>query len=293
MRGELELRHLRVLLAVYDHGGYTRAARALGVSQSTVSETVAALERALGTALVRRAGTRVALTPAGEALLGPAREMLGLAARARERVAEASRAAQVTVTIGANESVSSYLLPAHLAELRREWPRATIQVSSAMCEEIREQVRLGRLDLGLSLEPAASGADGEEIVARHRLALVVAPGHPLAGTRASSGRLWDEQFVLSDAAGSYHAVLRGWFARGGFGPPRTVAVGSIEGVKRAASRPEGGVGVLPAFTVAGELDSGVLAETQPDPPLPEIGLHVRTRAGSGSPIVRELVERLR
>jgi DNA-binding transcriptional LysR family regulator len=44
----LELRHLRVPLAVVENGGYTGAARALGVAQSTVSEAVAALERALG-----------------------------------------------------------------------------------------------------------------------------------------------------------------------------------------------------------------------------------------------------
>ena len=46
MKTELELRQLRVLLAVVDAGAHTRAARTLGISQSTVSETLSALERA-------------------------------------------------------------------------------------------------------------------------------------------------------------------------------------------------------------------------------------------------------
>ena len=55
VKTEIELRHLRVFAAVVDAGTYTRAARALGLSQSTVSETLSALERALGVELFRKA----------------------------------------------------------------------------------------------------------------------------------------------------------------------------------------------------------------------------------------------
>ena len=55
MKTELELRHLRVFAAVVDAGTHTRAARALGISQSTVSETLRALERTLGVELFRKA----------------------------------------------------------------------------------------------------------------------------------------------------------------------------------------------------------------------------------------------
>ena len=59
VKTELELRHLRVFVAVVDAGTRTRAARALGISQSTVSETLAGLERAVGVELFqRRPGAR-------------------------------------------------------------------------------------------------------------------------------------------------------------------------------------------------------------------------------------------
>ena len=71
----LEVRHLRAFVALVDHGSMTAAAQALGMAQSTVSETMAALDRTLGTpAVTRRRGTRGhRLTPAGRALLPHAR----------------------------------------------------------------------------------------------------------------------------------------------------------------------------------------------------------------------------
>ena len=78
MKAELELRHLRVFVAVIEAGAYTRAARSLGISQSTVSETLSALERCLGTALLRKAAKGPMLTPAGEALVPYARRLLAL-----------------------------------------------------------------------------------------------------------------------------------------------------------------------------------------------------------------------
>src|SRR5262245_20792081 len=109
MKPGLELRHLRAFLAVVDQGGYTRAAETLGVSQSTVSESLAALERATGAALLRRTNRVLATTPAGARLLPLARRMMAL----HDEMLDATKPddAAAAVTIGANESVATYLLP--------------------------------------------------------------------------------------------------------------------------------------------------------------------------------------
>ena len=67
----LEVRQLRAFLALVDHGSVSAAALALGLAQSTVSEALAALERAVGAPIVlrRRGAQPTALTAAGEALL--------------------------------------------------------------------------------------------------------------------------------------------------------------------------------------------------------------------------------
>src|SRR5262249_3861144 len=78
VKTEVELRQLRVFVTVVEAGGQTRAARILGLSQSTVSETLVSLERTLGTELFRKGARGVALTRSGEALLPYARRVLAL-----------------------------------------------------------------------------------------------------------------------------------------------------------------------------------------------------------------------
>lgn len=72
----MDLRRLRLFLAVVDRGGFTRAAEAELVSQPSVSQAVRELESELGTRLFHRVGRTVVLTPAGEALVAPARQTL-------------------------------------------------------------------------------------------------------------------------------------------------------------------------------------------------------------------------
>ncbi|GJG89101.1 hypothetical protein tb265_42820 [Gemmatimonadetes bacterium T265] len=117
----LKLRQCRALIAVADHGGPTRAAAALGVAQSTVSEALLALERVVGGPLLAHGGARGArtrLTPAGAALLPHARALLGAADAALAAARAAAGDAPLRAALGASESVSTYVLPPLLAALR-------------------------------------------------------------------------------------------------------------------------------------------------------------------------------
>jgi DNA-binding transcriptional LysR family regulator len=73
---DVELRHLRCLVAIVDNGGFTGAAAELGLSQPAVSRGLAALERRLGVRLLRRTSREVVTTPAGERVLVRARRLL-------------------------------------------------------------------------------------------------------------------------------------------------------------------------------------------------------------------------
>src|SRR5262245_6377729 len=117
LKTELELRHLRVFLAVVESGGHTRAARTLGVSQSTVSETLIALERTLGTELFRKGakGKGVALTRSGDALLPYARRVLALTGELVSQLAGVTTEVKATLAVAAVESISTYVLPSRLA----------------------------------------------------------------------------------------------------------------------------------------------------------------------------------
>src|SRR5580704_6663240 len=72
----MDVRQLRAFVAVVDHGGVTRAAAELHVAQPSLSQTIRSLEHEFGVELFHRVGRRLVLTSAGEALLGPARQVL-------------------------------------------------------------------------------------------------------------------------------------------------------------------------------------------------------------------------
>jgi DNA-binding transcriptional LysR family regulator len=300
VKTELELRHLRVFVAVVENGGHTRAARSLGVSQSTVSETLIALERTLGTDLFRKGAKGAALTRSGEALLPHARRLLAQASELVAQLAGVSADVKGTLVVAAVESVSTYVLPPRLAALREKWPGVRLEVATAVCAEIRESVAAGRSDLGLVLESdhGASGSD-ESVLTRTRLVVFGAPSHPLAGggRKASADELRRCDFYMSDAAGDYHHALRGHFDAAGVPQPRTQALGTVEAVKRgilSGGAAADAVGLLPAHALKQELASGILAEVRVSPPMSGLVLRAVLGPESGdSPLVEELVRSLR
>ena len=293
MKTELELRHLRVFVTVVESGAYTRAAGRLGISQSTVSETLSALERTLGTALFRKAAKGSMLTPSGEALLPHARRVLELTSELIAGVAKVSTSVSAVVVVAAVESISAYVLPLRLAAWRVRWPKARVEVVSSDCPQIRESVAAGKSDLGLVLE-AGTGAEDDSILAKGRLVIFGSPAHPLARRDASPEQLGRCDFFMSDAAGNYHQVLRQHFEAARARPPRTQALGSIEGVKRGILASGTALGLLPAHAVEQELRDGVLAEVRVRPALPVLVMRAVLPPGySGSPMVDDLIQSLR
>ncbi|HEV7554990.1 MAG TPA: LysR family transcriptional regulator [Kofleriaceae bacterium] len=292
MKTELELRQLRVFATVVEVGSHTRAARALGISQSTVSETLSALERAIGVALFKKGTTKGSvLTPAGDVLLDYARRIHGLTSELTTELAKVSSDVSATFIVAAVESVSAYVLPSRLAALRAHWPKARLEVITGTCPEIRDHVAAGKCDLGLTLEAETDESDSS-IVARTRFVIFGATTHPLAGKTATPDELRRCDFYMCDAAGNYHQVLRHYFEVAEVPVPRTQTLGTVEGVKRGISVGDTALGLLPAHAVEQELDDGSLVEVRVRPTLP--GLVLRAVRTSGvSPLVDELIESLR
>lgn len=143
MRG-IELRHLATLAAIAEEQTFGRAASRLGYTQSTVSQHVAALEKAVGGAVFDRPGgpRPVRITALGSVVLGQGRDLLADAQRLAEAV-DRFKAGDGRVDIGTFQSVSNVILPALVRRLRDERPGCDIRLS----EEEAEDPDLGDLDL--------------------------------------------------------------------------------------------------------------------------------------------------
>src|SRR5215467_13621990 len=110
---DVELRHLRCLVAIVDAGTFTDAAVDLGISQAAVSRNLIALERLLGIRLLHRTSRSITLTVAGVQVLAQARKVL---AAADNLVAEATTG-HTMLRIGHAWSA----MGRHTREFQRRW----------------------------------------------------------------------------------------------------------------------------------------------------------------------------
>lgn len=141
---DLELRHLTTMAAVADEGSFGRAAARLGYTQSTVSQQIAALEKAVGGAVFDRPGgpKPVRITALGTVVLAHGRDLLAMA-EAMEAAVDRFKAGEGRVDIGTFQSVSNVILPLVIRGLRDEHPGCDIR----LFEEETDRPQVHDLDL--------------------------------------------------------------------------------------------------------------------------------------------------
>jgi len=187
----VQLRHLRCLVAVAQERHLARAAARLALTQPAVSKTLAELEALAGTRLVERgdAGRRgvQGLSAAGEQLLAQALRVLEAIDAGAQALAPDSGAGPERLRIGALPSVAAALLPQPLARLRERRPALQITVRTATNAVLLEDLRAGELDLvaGRMSDPRLMEGLSFALLYNEPLAFVVRPGHPLARRAAS------------------------------------------------------------------------------------------------------------
>ena len=222
----MELRQLEYFAAVARHRHFTRAAEAVYVTQSALSQQVRRLEAELGVALLTRTPKGVELTAAGADLLVRAETVLAEVAAARAEMDQHAGALRGVVRVAAT-TADTLRLPAALAAFHLEHPGVGIALRQGSAYEVVDLVRRGAADLALAaLEDdapaeARAGLDVVELRAEP-LRLVLPPGDPAAG--AGPIALWDlrdRPFVLPEAGTALRALVLAAGNAAGFSPLRT------------------------------------------------------------------------
>ena len=125
---QLDWNLLRAFMAVVDAGSLTGGARILATSQPTLSRQIAALETSVGVALFERVARGLRLTVAGEALLGPARQMQEASLSVSLAALGQTQQLAGTVRLTASEMGSAYVLPEIVAKMRHAHPEIQIEL---------------------------------------------------------------------------------------------------------------------------------------------------------------------
>ena len=202
----MELRQLEHFLAVVEEGSFTRAAARSFMVQSSLSASLLALERDLGTGLFIRGRRGAELTDAGRALLEPARAALAAADRARDAVAEVKGLLRGSVRIAAVAVPRSVDVVETIRRFRAEHPGVDVHVVPVGARDMVDLVTEGQVDFAIAPRThRMSSALRFQPLVTTPLVVVCPAGHRLAGARdLKPGDVIDEPII---------DLPRGWRAR--------------------------------------------------------------------------------
>ncbi len=172
---DFELRHLRTMAAIAEEGTFGQAATRLGYTQSSVSQQIAALEKAVGGPVFDRPGgpRPVRITRLGEVVLAHGRELLAKGEALTDAV-DRFRAGHGRIDIGTFQSVSNLILPSVIRRLLDEHPGCDIRLSDVTPDD----PRIGELDLLFHDGPVDGGVDHVELFAEPYLLVTGAGAVP-------------------------------------------------------------------------------------------------------------------
>ena len=226
LRLMFDVKQLRVLKAVAEHGSFSAAADALSYTQPAISQQIAALEKRAGTTLVDRGSRGVRLTDAGRALVDHAEVVIARLAAAEAELEAIAGIRGGRVRLASFPTAGASLLPPALARLQRAPPRRRAELRRAASPRTRSRCCAPRSSRWRScssstrLNPSRSSSASTSGIELHPLVddpmyLALPRGHPLA--RKPRVRLedvadetWIQEAGSHSACGSFHeAVVRG------------------------------------------------------------------------------------
>jgi DNA-binding transcriptional LysR family regulator len=230
----MNFRQLACFVAVVDEGSFTRAARAIGIAQPSLSQHIRTLEEELNGRLLERLPRGVALTPAGRALLPEAR----LAVRAVERGRRGARSALALETgeleIATVLSMAVGLLPRYIRIWHERYPDVGIRLHEFRHRSLLEDaVEQGIADFAIGPLPVRDWDGPLAEIEWEEFVVVMPASDPLAGRSSIRlEELADREWVLYHPDHGLAGILEEICRRAGFSPRGSVRTSQAEGAAR-------------------------------------------------------------
>ncbi|MFD7338260.1 transcriptional regulator CynR [Streptomyces violascens] len=257
-----ELRHLRYLLAVAEHGNFTRAAEDLRISQPTLSQQIKQLERTVGVQLLDRSGRSVRLTDAGETYAHYARRALRDLAAAERAVLDIADLSRGSLRLAVTPTFTAYLVGPLVAELHSRHPGIALDIRELAQDRIEAGLLADELDLGIAFDgPHLPGIEATALFTE-TLGLVV--GAPASGDALAVRELADRQLALLSGDFATRGHIDAYLGHHRVTPRIAVEANSIQALTEIVRR-------TPLATVLPDAvthDHPHLVPVALDPPLP-------------------------
>ena len=232
----INLHHLRLFTAVVQHGGFTKAAGKLNLSQPAISKSLGELERQLDLVLIERTGRTVRLTDAGQTLYARASELFGVERAAEQELRELRGLKRGTLRIPASTTIVTYMLPPYLGRFHTRHPRVRIQTTSTNTRSVLRMLLESRVDVALVEGPVSDQRVNVQPWKDDELIVIAPPSHPLTQSpRTTVAMLADEAFLVREPGSGTRAVTERALAAHGIRLTNTMRVGGTEAIKQAVA----------------------------------------------------------
>jgi DNA-binding transcriptional LysR family regulator len=256
----IHLSVLRAFCAVADERSFTRAARALHMSQPAVSLAIRELERSCGCDLFERRPRGVALTAAGTQFLDDARAVVSAARTADDAIAALHGLDRGLIHVGASTTIASYVLPGFIGRFLARHPGVDVRLSTAHTRGVVEMLTAYAIDIALTEAPVSHPRIHARKWMTERLIAVASPDHPLNdGRRVTAAALGKELLLLREPESGTGTIVRRALVAAGVKLGRTVEIDGPEAIKQIVAS-GGGVAIVSRTTVGEQLALGRLVE---------------------------------
>lgn len=216
-----KLHQLRYLVSLAEGGSIRAAARALGLSQASLTQGLRELEQHSGLQLFDRHSRGVGFTPAGRDLLAHARHLSTQMQAAEQTMARhRGQTAVGRLSVGVTPWVAQTLLPPVVVAFRKAWPQVQLELFDGLSLLTYPRLREGSLDLMIGRVGPAPLMPGLTVqpLFRYDLTVVARRGHPKVQAR-SMVELLDQDWVVNFASSEREAYLHQLFGRHGLSLP--------------------------------------------------------------------------
>jgi molybdate transport repressor ModE-like protein len=291
----LDVKRVRVLREVVATGSFSAAADSLHLSQSAISQQVAALEREVGQPLLERTSDGPKLTVAGEVLISHGDAVIARLEEAERELAEIAGLEGGRLRLMSFPTASAALVTRAMAEFRERFPNIELHFAEGEPEDSIPALMGGETDIAVVFDyvafPEEWGRDTEsELILEEPMRVALAPGHPLAASkRVEVSALADEDWLCGDSPSSCREHVVNTCRAAGFEPRISFESDDYQVVQGLVAA---GLGVTLLPEIAGEYPGVELRDIVPKPPTRRIWAVTRD-AASRSPAAAEIVAILR
>jgi DNA-binding transcriptional LysR family regulator len=258
----MDLWQLNIFCKVVEHKSFSRAGKAIHLSQPTVSSHIKDLESHFGCRLIDRLSKEAVPTKAGTLLYDYARRILALRDETETVLADFVGKIRGRLTVGGSTIPGGYILPAIIGRFSRDYPDVQVALVNGDTEKIIHDVREGIVELGVVGARTADREIGQERLLEDEMRLVVPAGHRWAGRKSVRiAELLAEPFILREVGSGTRKSIQQSLAESGFGleDMNVIAeMGSTQAVIQGI-RAGMGVSILSLIAVEERVESGAVA----------------------------------